>query len=140
MELMSTHLIVAAVVAVLFIVFMLGRLDKSMENPQKFQRKWQKRNLFYENEHTKRYFQTIYKYRKNGYYGAGEWHHIIPRALGGGNGKKNVVKVPYEAHLELHELLPKMCKQRKHKKSMTTAFTEMSKLKRYQTATTPQEQ
>lgn len=40
-----------------------------------------------------------------GYY---ETHHIIPRCLGGGDGKENLVKLSPQDHLEAHFLLARM--------------------------------
>lgn len=39
-----------------------------------------------------------------------EFHHIIPRSLGGSNKKENLVKLTHSEHLKAHEYLAKMYK------------------------------
>lgn len=55
----------------------------------------------------KRYFKIIEHYQKN-LPTQGEWHHIIPKCLGGNNDNTNLVLLPYKAHYICHWLLTRI--------------------------------
>lgn len=38
-----------------------------------------------------------------------EWHHIVPRSLGGSDDKSNLVQLTYREHFLVHWLLTKIC-------------------------------
>ncbi len=42
----------------------------------------------------------------------GEWHHILPRSMGGSDDKSNLVKLTYREHFIAHILLYKIHKNR----------------------------
>ena len=118
----------------------LKRLERSLKSPKgimrlleslEFPRGTTRDELFYDNNYTDHYYDIINRYQTRRYRGPGEWHHIIPRSMGGTDNKENLVKVPYKTHLYLHKLLPKMCVHSKHRNSMIHAISEMNKDKRY---------
>lgn len=55
-----------------------------------------------------------------------ESHHIIPKKLGGSNKKSNRVLLTAKEHYICHALLPKMCVDPKHQRSMAYAYLMMS--------------
>lgn len=38
----------------------------------------------------------------------GEWHHIVPRSMGGNNSPENLIKLTYKAHFIAHRILVKI--------------------------------
>lgn len=56
------------------------------------------------------YDAIIARARTRTLYGYYERHHIVPTALGGGNEKKNLVKLTYREHFLVHWLLVKFTK------------------------------
>lgn len=65
-------------------------------------------------------YQDLISYYKNiqieiekSYY---EKHHIKPRCMGGDNSQENLIKLPFEAHIQAHLLLYKECENLKDKK------------------------
>lgn len=56
----------------------------------------------------------------------GEYHHILPRALGGGDSEGNLIKLSYSDHYFAHLLLAKL-----HKGPMVLAFLIMGRYKKY---------
>lgn len=81
--------------------------------------------MFLSNKYTKLYFdiinKAIFQKRIKGiiYY---ESHHIIPKSLGGENGKLNRVLLTAREHYIIHWLLTKMCKDPQHRQKMFWAF------------------
>lgn len=74
--------------------------------------------LFIDNKYTRWYYSIIQKsYLKTGYT---EWHHIIPRSLGGTDDPTNLVKLTAKEHFICHLLLVKMTTG-KHKSKMSQA-------------------
>lgn len=55
-----------------------------------------------------------------------EKHHIIPKSLGGGNEKENLVRLSAKEHYICHLLLTKMCNTDSEKLKMLYAFKMMS--------------
>lgn len=64
--------------------------------------------MFLDNKYTKFYFLLITKRTNSTFEGYGEWHHIIPKSLGGTNEKRNLVKLTAREHFIAHRLLTKM--------------------------------
>lgn len=56
-----------------------------------------------------------------------ETHHVIPRSLGGGNEKTNLIKLSLQDHLFAHVLLARV-----HGGGMAVALINMLQFKRYQ--------
>ena len=54
-----------------------------------------------------------------------ERHHIIPKSLGGGNNKENLVNLTAREHFICHWLLTKMTAETKHQYQMWNAFSCM---------------
>ena len=98
--------------------------------------------MFLENKYTKWYYNIIYntKSSNNSY---GEFHHIIPRSLGGGNELTNIKKLTAREHFVCHWLLIKMlegpnkekmiyalrlmCKRKLHNERVTSRVYENTK-------------
>jgi NUMOD3 motif len=59
------------------------------------------------NKYYKWYYALINRARTRTLTGYGEWHHIIPRSLGGSNDKNNLVHLTAREHLIVHMLLPR---------------------------------
>lgn len=55
----------------------------------------------------KRYIKLV-EYYQNNFSEHGEWHHIIPKCIGGTNDSSNLVFLPYKAHFICHWLLTKI--------------------------------
>lgn len=55
-----------------------------------------------------------------------ENHHIIPKSLGGGNEKENLVLLTPREHFLVHWLLTKMVTDQDHKRKMHNAFYRLS--------------
>lgn len=92
--------------------------------------------MFKINKYSTWYFSIIEKAKlsnrikgSNEYY---ERHHIIPRSLGGTDAKNNLVLLTAKEHFICHLLLPNMCINDKHTRSMAYAFLRMSGSNQYQ--------
>ena len=55
-----------------------------------------------------------------------ENHHILPKSLGGGNEKENLVLLTPREHFLVHWLLTKMVNDQEHKRKMHNAFYRLS--------------
>lgn len=55
-----------------------------------------------------------------------EKHHIVPKSLGGGNEKENLVLLTPREHFLVHWLLTKMVIDQDHKRKMHNAFYRLS--------------
>lgn len=64
--------------------------------------------IFIDNKYTRWYFRIIDHARSNPPKGYTEWHHIVPRSLGGGDESENLIQLSARQHLICHILLPKM--------------------------------
>lgn len=64
--------------------------------------------MFYNNKYTKWYYRIIQNAREAPFVGYVEKHHIIPKCLGGTNGKENIVALTARQHFVCHLLLTKM--------------------------------
>lgn len=62
---------------------------------------------FLENKYTKWYYAIIEGARLNQSL-LGEMHHILPKSLGGGNERNNLVRLSFRQHFICHHLLSKM--------------------------------
>lgn len=87
--------------------------------------------MFLDNKYTKIYYAIINRaknqYRSKGgdiYY---EYHHIIPKSIGGDNEKENIVLLNFREHYICHRLLPKMVSDNKHKTKMNYALYVLNK-------------
>lgn len=77
--------------------------------------------MFKQNKYTQIYYQIIEKRQRvkpTDVYT--EDHHIIPRSLGGGNGK-NIITLTSREHFVCHLLLPKMLLDNHHRRKMIHA-------------------
>jgi hypothetical protein len=84
--------------------------------------------MFIKNKYTKWYFQIIdaaklQTFSEEEYF---EFHHIIPKSLGGTNVRDNLIKLNARQHFVCHLLLLKMVESLKHKISMSYAIISMS--------------
>lgn len=76
--------------------------------------------------HQKTYDGIIAKYKDQPRVkGETESHHIVPKSLGGGNEKNNLVNLPLRAHFVCHWLLTKMFAEPLPKSKMQHAFWVM---------------
>lgn len=64
--------------------------------------------MFLDNKYTKWYFQLLNFRRITPFTDYGEWHHEIPKSLGGTNDKSNLVRLTAREHFVAHRLLTKM--------------------------------
>ena len=64
--------------------------------------------MFNNSKYTKCYFAIIEQAKKCPSNGYTERHHIIPKSLGGGNEKSNIVRLTARAHFICHKLLIRM--------------------------------
>ena len=51
-----------------------------------------------------------------------EWHHILPRSLGGGDENSNLVELTYREHFLAHWLLTKIYNEGRGRRAMIYAF------------------
>jgi hypothetical protein len=83
-----------------------------------------KQTFYHDNWKTRAYFAIIEKAQKRG---CGDtYHHILPKAMGGCNNKKNLVCLTHREHYIVHFLLIKMCINKSHKYKMAAAFWRMN--------------
>ena len=64
--------------------------------------------MFLSNKYSKWYFELVAKGQASPVDGYGEWHHIIPKSLGGSNEKVNLVRFSAREHFVAHRLLVRM--------------------------------
>ena len=64
-------------------------------------------NMFIENKYKTVYDAIVTRAKLRSSEVEGEWHHIIPRSMGGSNEQENLVKLTYREHLIVHKLLIK---------------------------------
>jgi hypothetical protein len=92
--------------------------------------------MFKKNKYTKWYYSLVENRRTNivdsSFYT--EKHHIIPKSLGGGNAKENLVRLLPREHFLAHWLLIKMCEQKSHEIKMKHALNRMMKNNKMTTA------
>ncbi len=81
--------------------------------------------IFNDTKYTQTYFAIIEKARQSPPSDYGEFHHVMPRSLGGTNAKSNIVKLSARQHFVCHLLLVKMTSGRA-KRKMTFAAHHMS--------------
>jgi len=81
--------------------------------------------MFLENKYSKWYFKIIDKRLNEKYAGYAERHHIIPKSLGGGNTKENIVALSAKEHFIVHLLLTEMCKDKTDRRKMRYALKRM---------------
>jgi hypothetical protein len=83
--------------------------------------------IFCDNKYTQWYYDIINRAQNrvltNDQYS--EIHHIVPKSLGGGNAKDNLVKLTAREHFVSHWLLTKMVIGTKQKYQMWNAFSCM---------------
>ena len=83
--------------------------------------------IFCDNKYTQWYYDIINRAQNrvltNDQYS--EIHHIVPKSLGGGNAKDNLVKLTAREHFVSHWLLTKMVVETKQKYQMWNAFSCM---------------
>jgi hypothetical protein len=88
--------------------------------------------MFIDNKYTKVYFTIIDRarseFRKKSKHSYFESHHVIPRSMGGNDGKDNLVLLTAKEHFICHLLLTKMCISRFHAEKMRHAFSCMANL------------
>jgi hypothetical protein len=87
--------------------------------------------MYLQNKYTKCYYSIIDRAKsrdlpKEIYT---ERHHILPKSLGGANGKDNLVKLTAKEHRLAHILLPRMTINPAHTKSMWYALWMMLRTK-----------
>lgn len=89
--------------------------------------------MFLDNIYTKEYYKIIENnkltVKGNGYV---EKHHIIPRSLGGGNKKENIVFLPASVHFRCHQLLVEMTTDTNNGKMWNALWRMMNKQSRNQ--------
>lgn len=90
-------------------------------------------DLFLENKYTRWYIDLIINARQDPTI-YGEYHHIIPRCLGGTDEKPNLVFLSAREHYIAHLLLPKMVKTAKHRQKTVAAFKYLSYTKNKHTS------
>lgn len=87
-----------------------------------------RRKLFLRNKYTNCYFKIIKRAQERkkllGYF---ENHHIYPKGIGGLNDKENLIKLTAKEHYVCHLLLIKMCRLKKHKRSMCYALFQFKR-------------
>jgi hypothetical protein len=64
--------------------------------------------IFINNKYTKAYFNIVENAKTKKYTGYTEKHHILPKSLGGTNGKNNLVRLSAREHFVCHKLLMRM--------------------------------
>jgi len=82
---------------------------------------------FLQNKYTRWYYMIVdcAKLRKLPADQYAEKHHIVPRSLGGGNDRDNLVTLTAREHFICHWLLTKMVSEKKQKYQMWNAFSCM---------------
>ena len=80
--------------------------------------------------HGKVYADLMTKYALSEKSKGTEWHHVIPRSIGGDDSKENTVHLPLRAHYIAHLLLVKMATEPKDQWKMMHALKMMSKTRK----------
>ena len=83
--------------------------------------------MYLDNKYTIAYNNIINRAKARVLVGYGEFHHIIPKSLGGADDKNNLVKLTAREHFICHLLLTKMVTG-KAKRSMTFAVWSLTNL------------
>lgn len=81
--------------------------------------------VFINNKYTNTYFKIIKAAQARTIDGYTENHHIIPKCLGGGNEKENLVSLTAREHFICHYMLTKMVSSTKHRFQLGKAFNCM---------------
>jgi len=84
--------------------------------------------MFNESKYTRWYYAIIENARcqpDRGTYT--EKHHIIPKSMGGSNGKNNLISLTYREHFLCHWLLTKMCFDSTDRRKCYTALSFMKR-------------
>lgn len=81
--------------------------------------------MFLENKYTKIYMNIMNRAKTRIDLMEGEYHHVIPKSLGGSDTQTNIVKLTYREHFLAHAILTKICITPKHRRSMAFAFISM---------------
>jgi hypothetical protein len=81
--------------------------------------------LYLQNKYTRFYFDIVQKARARINEQVNETHHILPRALGGGDESDNLVKLTPREHFIVHALLPRMVTG-EYRRKMLYAFWMMT--------------
>lgn len=86
--------------------------------------------MFKDNKYTETYFKIIEKYKDMDLCSIKcEKHHIVPKSMGGSNGRENIVKLPIKAHYVCHHLLIYMTTNSNDYEKMIHAFWRMCNTK-----------
>lgn len=80
-------------------------------------------------DYKKIYDQLIEKRRVTPYTGKGEWHHILPRSMGGSDEKANLIKLTLREHFFAHLLLTKMTTGQHHRLMMDAIWGMLNRTK-----------
>jgi hypothetical protein len=86
---------------------------------------------FLDNKYTVWYYQIIIRAQHRILDERGEYHHIIPRCMGGSDDKANIVKLTTREHFICHWLLSKMTRG-KDNTSLLYALNGMKRSSKYQ--------
>jgi len=78
--------------------------------------------MFIENKYYRIYYSIIERAKSRTLDDYAESHHIIPKSLGGGNSKNNLVKLTGKEHFICHLLLTKMTEGNSRKKMVYGAW------------------
>lgn len=89
-------------------------------------------SIFLSNKYTRCYFAIIAQARLDNeqYSGYTEKHHVIPKSMGGGNNKENLVRLTARQHFVCHLLLTRMV-EGKFKRSAWRGLRAMALMDRY---------
>ena len=82
-----------------------------------------------DNKYLKWYNMLIDRARTRTLDGYGEWHHVIPRSLGGVNNTSNLVHLTAREHLIAHMLLPRFLDDSKKMWQALWCMVNMGKVK-----------
>lgn len=83
---------------------------------------------FNDSKYTVWYYSIIERARDRVLTEYKENHHIVPRSLGGGDNKENIVSLTAKEHYVVHLLLPYMIDDPQHKRKMWAALRCMTAL------------
>lgn len=78
--------------------------------------------MYLQNKYTRWYYQIINNAKLRQSTGYTEKHHIIPRSLGGSNGKDNIVALTAREHFLCHLMLTRMTISNAKKKMVLAVF------------------
>lgn len=91
--------------------------------------------MFIDNKYTKTYFQIIQKAKsenRSKEYSYFEYHHIIPKSLGGSNELFNLVLLTFKEHYICHRLLCKMTNNKADTTKMKYALFKLGSINQHQ--------